>query len=105
MHDRWRGLRRDRLDVLWWDGRHGLPTELLGPGLRAHTPRGRTRLLVSWLCSVAPDMDNFDHSGLAAAGPTTASPSLDEPLLAGEGMRPLPLSGRENTICFCHELP
>jgi hypothetical protein len=105
MHGRWRRLGRDWLDVPRWERRGWLRPEPLGPDLRADAPGRRMRPTFHRPQSVAPDMDDLDHSALPDPG--TASPwrAEDVTLFSVRGLGPPPLSGGENAICFGHELP
>src|SRR3954452_9961342 len=72
MHGRLRRFGRAWLDVAQLERLRRLHPEPLGPGLGADAPGRRMRPTFHRPRSVAPDMDNLDHSALADPG--TASP-------------------------------
>ena len=100
MHDWWRGVGRDWLDVLQRERLHRLRPEPLRPGLGMQVPRCWARMILDWPRPVPPDVHDFDHSAFAGSGTASSWRAEDMALLTGQGLGPLPFPGREDAICF-----
>src|SRR4051794_29763455 len=105
MHGLLRRFGRDWLDIVQLERLCRLHPEPLGPGLGADAPGRRTRPIFHRPRSVAPDMNNLDHSALASPGTASSRRADDVTPFSVRSLGLLPLSGGKNAICFGHGLP
>ena len=100
MHDWWHVVGRDWLDVMQRERLRWLRPEALRPSLGTQVPRCRARMILDWPRPVPPDVHDFNHTAFAGSGTASPRRAEGEALFTGQGLRPLPVPGRENAICF-----
>jgi hypothetical protein len=100
MHDWWRRVGRDWLDVLQRKRLVRLRPESLRPSLGTQAPRCWARTILNRLRPVPPDVHNFNHSAFVGFGTAAPWRSENVAFFVGQGPELLPFPGREYAICF-----